>query len=659
MRPGFLQQPESHDDCPLGPTDWYYRKYVPSTAKELVAFRRRLLKAAYSHPKYARELWIICSRDLLFYLNSFCWLLEPRMQVVSQHYTQHRAWGNERVVPFMTRGYQNDVLLKMWSLWGQSDMIVEKSREMGASWMFLYLLDHCWRFQPNFHAGVASKDEASVDAPGSTDSLFWKLDFINERLPWFLTVPPDQRARISDTHMIRNLTNGSTIQGFAATGNVATGGRKTVFVFDEMHKWPGNAEYAALNSTQYVSPSRVFVSTPSKEKGQSGAFYDLAMSDRPTLAHIRMGWWRDPEKSRGAYRAYGTKLDKFDPRFVYDPEYPYIGDGRLRSPYYDNECRRANTQQDVAAELDMDYGGAAGRLFDPGLLAKAKKLTGDPADTANLAYDTEGFPQGIRFGQPVLLREGGGPISLWCRYPATDGVIQVPPSDYIIGCDIAQGGGGEWSSQSAAVCIDARTKEQVFLWMDASTNPSQMADLVWCLGNLFCDENGKPALVVPEINGPGSQFAGRFLAKGYSNVYLRRSTDASADKTKDRRQAAFGLFNSDRGTRILESLQDGIRRHGLKIRSERIVRELGRYQRSNDGKAFHPSVTRRGENSHGDCAIALACAWWPIRHQSDSTPEDPPPPPEILPGSAMYRRMQHLRHAAAAADRTYWSPVNG
>lgn len=655
----FLQAPESDDDRPLGPTDWYFRNYVPTEPKALLRFRKRLLKAAYSHPKYARELWILCSRDLLFYLNSFGWLLEPRMQVSSRWYTQYRYWGDERTVPFLTRGYQNEIMLEWWAAWGKSDIIVEKSREMGASWMFLYLLDHCWRFQPNFHAGVASKDEAAVDAPGSTDSLFWKLDFINERLPWFLTVPDTHRHRQQDTHMIRNGLNGSTIQGFAATGNVATGGRKTVFVFDEMHKWPGNAEYAALNSTQYVSPCRVFISTPSKEKGQSGAFYDLATSERPTLKHLRMGWWRDPEKTRGAYRAYGSKIDRFDRHFEYDPDYPYIGDGRLRSPYYDNECLRANTQQDVAAELDIDYGGAAGRLFDPGLLAKAKKHTGDPVDNCNLAYDAEGYPLGIREGQPLLLREGGGPILMWCRYQAKDGRIEVPPSDYIIGCDIAQGGGGEWSSQSAAVGIDARTKEQVFLWMDASTNPSQMADIVWALGHLFCDENRKPAMVVPEVNGPGSQFAARFLQKGYANPYIRRASDASSDRTKDRRQAAFGLFNSDRGTRVLESLQDGIRRYGLKIRSDRIVRELGRYQRSGDGKAFHPSVTRRGENSHGDCAIALACAWWPVRHQSDSTPEDPPPPPEILPGSAMYRRLQHLRATASDANRSYWSPING
>ncbi len=659
MSDTLLVNPEALGDCPLGPTDWYYRNLVPRNPRQLLRFRKRLLQAAYRREHYARELWIICARDLLFYLNAFGWLLEPRMQVVSKLYTQARAWGDQTVVPFLTRQYQNDVLMEMWSRWGTSDMVVEKSREMGASWMILYLIDHSWRFRDNFHAGVTSKDEASVDAPGSTDSLFWKLDFINEQLPGFLSVSPQHRVRILETHMIRNALNGSTIQGFAATTNVATGGRKTAFVFDEMHKWPINAEYGALNSTQYVSPCRVFVSTPSKEKGQSGAFYDLVTSDRPTLHHIKMGWWRDPEKTRGAYRAYGNKIDQLDRNFEYDPDYPYVGDGRLRSPYYDQECSRAISLQDVAAELDMDYGGAAGRMFDPGLLARAKKHSSDPILFANVAYDADGYPVGIKYGEPELKPEAGGPIMLWRKLETRDGKLVIPPSRYIIGCDIAQGGGGEWSSQSAAVCIDAETREQVWMWMDASTNPSQMADLVWVLGHLFCDANNRPALVVPEVNGPGSQFAGRFLQKGYSNAYIRRTGDSSTDRLRDRRGAQFGLFNNDRGTKILEALQDGIRRHGLKIRSDRILRELGRYQRGPDGKASHPSVTRRGENSHGDCAIGLACAWWPIRQQSDTTPDEPPPPPEILPGSAMFRRLQHLKNQAAVANRPYWSPTNG
>ncbi len=655
----FLRQPEFDGDHPLGPTDWYYRTYVPQDAGRLLRLRKMLLKAAYRNPRYARELWIICSRDLLFYLNCFGWLLEPRMPTGSKHYQQVRQWGSERIVPFQTRGYQNDVLLEMWEHWGRRDIVIEKSREMGASWMFLYLLDHHWRFQRDFHAGVASKDEASVDAPGSTDSLFWKINFINERLPFFLAVPPDQYIRLQDTHMIRNGMNGSTIQGFAATGNVATGGRKTVFIFDEMHKWAAAAEYAALNSTQYVSPCRIFVSTPSKEKGQSGAFYDLATAERDTLHHVRMGWWRDPAKTRGAYRSYGTKVEYLDPSYEYDPDYPYVGDGRLRSPYYDNECQRAITQQDVAAELDIDYGGAAGRMFDPAIIAKAKQHAGDPVMQVNLVYDHDGYPLGIKEGTPQLRIEPGGPIHLWRKLPTVSGQLVVPPGKYVIGCDISQGTGGEWSSQSAAVCIDEDTKEQIFMWMDSSTNPSQMADIVWALGHLFTTELGRPALVVPEVNGPGSQFAARFLQKGYANPYVRRTGDAAADKLRDRRGTMFGLFNADRGTRILEAVHDGMRRHGLKIRSERILRELGRYQRGVDGKATHPQVNKRGEASHGDCAIALACAWWPVRQQHDAPPDEPPPEPEVLPGSAMYRRLQHMRHQASSINRPYWRPTNG
>jgi hypothetical protein len=644
----FLQKPGKTSqglfEAPLGPTDWYYRHLCPKTPAEMLDFRESCLRLAYRSRRCADELWMMCARDVLFYVNFAGFLLEPREKPAWQ---KERAFGDAREVPFITRSYQDDTFLKMWEAWGKRDIKWLKSRDMGASWVFLYLVDHSYRFRPQFHIGMASKDEAAVDAPGSTDSLFWKLDFIEQRLPWFLKIPQGMRDRNQADHMIVNKANGSTIQGFAATVNVATGGRKTVFIADEMHKWQENAAKGMNASLQAVTNCRVWISTPFEQMGPSGTFYDIWQHDQGDALRIETHWTLDEEKAAGLYTSEDRVVKILDRDYDFPPDYKFILDGKTRSPFYDYEwCRTGATPRSMAAEFDMDFSGAGGKVFEPAIISRMKMATLPASMRAELARDDAG-----NF-LPKLIETSIGDIALYRKYPTdADGVINVTYSQFSIGCDISQGTGGLYSSQSSAVGLDLATVSQVFEWLDSGTNPTLMADIVFCLGMIF-----HRAIVIPEINGPGGQFMKQLHARAYPNIYIRHRNDANETEIVDKATMKFGLYNLDGGLRILKELQEGVRRKGLTIYSERVVRELAAYI-EDGGRARHPRVSKTdkaADKTHGDAAIGAACAWYGIRNQKAA--EEEPEQQDPLPGSFAYRRLEWLRKQASASSRPYWNP---
>ena len=83
-----------------------------------------------------RNLWDACSRDILYWINTFVWTFDPRKP-------------NPKI-PFITYEYQDEAFLAMdEALPGAGgefkghDVIIEKSRDMGASWICLTLF--AWR----------------------------------------------------------------------------------------------------------------------------------------------------------------------------------------------------------------------------------------------------------------------------------------------------------------------------------------------------------------------------------------------------------------------------------------------------------------------------------------------------------------------------------
>jgi hypothetical protein len=151
-------------------------------------FRQLCVGIGYESQDAAHELWMICARDPLFFLNTFAYLLETRGK---QDWDTNNRYGASKVIPFITRGYQDKLIIDALKFLGRQDIVIPKSRETGISWMIggaLAAWD--WIFHDQTHIGFVSKDLLSANNPDDPDALFSKFHFLLEHLPyWMLSRP--------------------------------------------------------------------------------------------------------------------------------------------------------------------------------------------------------------------------------------------------------------------------------------------------------------------------------------------------------------------------------------------------------------------------------------------------------------------------------------
>ena len=153
---------------------------VPKSTTWNLRWRNSLIEAGYGNQDIAHEVSMLCKRDLLFFINTFVWILETRDEM---DWEIDRAFGNSRTIPFITRAYQDKVLLEVLKHLGKKDIVIPKSRETGLTWMMIAVAVWDWMFKVETHIGFVSKDEASVIFALDPDSLFSKFHFILKTLP--------------------------------------------------------------------------------------------------------------------------------------------------------------------------------------------------------------------------------------------------------------------------------------------------------------------------------------------------------------------------------------------------------------------------------------------------------------------------------------------
>src|ERR1051326_4444421 len=148
-----------------------------------------------------------------------------------------------------------------------------------------------------------------------------------------------------------------------------------------------------LGSTADTTGARVFNFT---HMGLDTAACEL--SQRPDVRKLVLHWSQHPDKRPGLYQVTAGVVEKLDPAYQYPADYPFVTDGsptggpfpRLRSPWYDEECRRRQSPRDVAMHLDINPQGAMAQFFNALVIrqlqeqhAAAPLWEGDVAFTAN------------------------------------------------------------------------------------------------------------------------------------------------------------------------------------------------------------------------------------------------------------------------------------
>lgn len=164
------------------------------------------------------------------WIRDFGMTYDPRISTKPDPETGEKR---SKTMPFILFPMQVDFIKCLHECVTEGEgLLVEKSRDMGASWLGCHYSIHQWYFTDGFSAGWGSRKQDLVDQIGVMDSIFEKMRFILRQLPAF-HLPKDFNI---DTHAtflkIRNPENGSEITGEAGD-NIGRGGRKSVYFKDE------------------------------------------------------------------------------------------------------------------------------------------------------------------------------------------------------------------------------------------------------------------------------------------------------------------------------------------------------------------------------------------------------------------------------------------
>jgi hypothetical protein len=604
---------------------------VPKDLDANILFRRDLLEQAARDPAMAQRLWQMCSEDLLFFVNFACFTFDPR--------------STHKVVPFITYEFQDEVMLGLVDCIERGhDVAMPKSRDMGASWMAITVFAWLWHFRSNLSFLLVSRNEDYVDKRGDSKSLFWKIDFLHKHMPnwllprdrWLLDKDPNRK-----TLHLKNADNDSTIDGESTTGDAGRGDRRTAILVDEHAAHEAKDSFRILNATRDTTRCRIFNSTP---QGTNNGFYEVVHKTRAKI--MRLHWSDHPEKARGLYTTdEAGKLKLLDKKWrgtvevrlpgekdsklvKFPKDYPFQLEAqspRLRSPWYDDQCSRCVSLQEIAQELDIDFLGSAYTFFDTRFIDMLKKRDArKPLLTGFLEYDHGSLT-------PIQFREDPkGNLDLWLPLGADD----KPSKDrrFELGTDVSAGTG---ASNSVTVVGDRLTGEKIARLKTPNMPPTDFAHLTIALARFF--NEGR---LTWDAGGPtGAMFTKAVLDAGYGNIYYRRDEKKVTRAVTE--APGYFLNSSARGV-LLEDYRRKLSDYKYTNRSEEGLEECKQFIRLPDGGVEHSASVNSQDPSgarsqHGDEVIADALCSLAIHEDRDAAkPEEP----EVPAGSLQWRRNQ-------------------
>jgi hypothetical protein len=565
-------------------TQALHHRLVPRDPGENALFRLALLRACKEDGPTRRAAIKACREDCLFYINSFVCQYNPS------------RLGRE-VGPFVTWPRQDELVL--WILdhvRRGRDGLIEKSRDVGASWLNLIVEDwacsfHDWKKFLNI-----SHTEDAVDRGDDPGSLFWKISFVHDHRPlWLLPAQPVKKKM----GFVYPATN-SRVTGAATTERSGVGDRGPIFL-DEFSKQRN--DFDILGQTADTG-SRIFNGT---HYGTGTAFYEL--SRRPDLDKFVLHWSHHPEKARGLYRfdAAGQKVEVLDKSYEYPPNFKFVTDGRptggpfpgLRSPWYDEQCIRRASPRDVAMHLDIDPQGSTSQFFDPPTIRSLQReFCRDPVWEGDLQYDADSATVTGFAPRP------GGPLKMWSNRQPDD---TFPAARYGAGCDISTGTGATNSCLSVA---SADTGERVLEYTSPRVPPDKFAVIVVSLCRMLRSESGDPAYLAWETQGPGSAFGRKVIELGYRHFFYR-----VAESTLNPRPTDLpGWYPSVETTySLLEDYRSALYSKQFVNRSEIALSETLDFRYLGRGEVKHAGYDSKNDPSgaginHGDRVIADALA---------------------------------------------------
>lgn len=201
-----------------------------------------------------------CRRSVRYWVDNWCWTYNPWRTAylpfsLFPRQVQLIDWIEERCAKAQTG-------------------ILEKSREVGASWTCCAFALHHWRFVPGWKTGFGANKESQVDERGDPDSLFEKMRIALGLMPRWMLPTGFNLDRHCPERRIINPETGNVIAGYIGA-NMGRGGRSSIFFVDEAaHVEQAAKVDAALsaNASTLVWLSSALDNTLFQRKAQSGRY---------------------------------------------------------------------------------------------------------------------------------------------------------------------------------------------------------------------------------------------------------------------------------------------------------------------------------------------------------------------------------------------------
>lgn len=566
---------------------------IPKDPATNLQWRADWLGKCLNNPASQRDLFEACRASCILTCNLLFWSYlknqlddEGReIEPVSPHYPA-LTW------PVQDRG----ITAVVECIRKREPLVSWKTREMGNSWMVLWVFMWFTIFHENMDFLVMSRTQELVDSADDPDSLFWKLRYLiaPERMPEFI-VPRGGKHKFVDKMMhLSNPRMHSHIDGRPTTSHAGAGGRRNAVFFDEFSRVI-NARQLWETMTD-TNKCRIAVSTP-----LHGSFHNRLYTDGK-IKTVFMPWWEHPWKGRG------MRWQREKPS-----ETAMQVDGWYAvSPWYDRQVETRDPS-DLAENVDCNPQGSREMFFSGATLELHAAANAGPGTRGYVMYDTEVDPTQVeenirkRIWQSVsFMPDPQGPWTFWTTLTEDEstGVLR-PPQDrvYVGGADIAKGTG---ASNTVFAFYDLETNEQVAEYASSRIAPHNAARLfaaaMWWFGGLT------PALAGWEANGDGNIFGDEFMKLDYPCVYFREQLGVAGGLTSKQ----YG-WSSNKESKILlvGKFRTKVELEKVRVRSLECIRECGLYIRYEDGGIGPAELSEEAEGAraaHGDRVIASAIA---------------------------------------------------
>ena len=561
------------------------------------AARRELLRRGVESQDERDAQLEACRRSRAWWLTYFGWTFVVKAVMEDGR----EAPPAVPHVPFVPWPCQVEALATIGRCIEQGeDALLDKSRDMGASWLIVGAFVWEWQFQPDAHLLMVSRVEDLVDRMGDPDALFWKVDYlIQNQPPWLLPADKRDLARGGKHRAHMSLTNprdGGTIMGQATTEHVGIAGRKRAVLCDEAARIPNFAQvWRGLGDT---TSCRIANSTPFGGGTEFTRLRNLGLKEGSPRV-IPLSYRDHPEKGAGGEWRIDEKGELVDiPGLRY-----------WWSPWFARRAARGD-KLDLAQNVLCIHEQSGRTIFHAPAIyrmrARARELT-----RCELIWERTG--DGIRgsFTQT--------PKGRWWVDMAYQGE-RAAMGDFVLFADPSWGVG---AANATIVVLDAENRIQVAEFADAATPPVQLGEqAAYAARTVFRGRLGQGAVGF-EVNGPGGEFDGHLRRCGLSRIWRERIEGQISEETTKR----FGwTSNAPKKRAAFLALNRGIVKGDVTLVSTRLLDEALEYVVCDDGSVDTPTNYDQetgAREGHGDLVVAAVGAYMMVCEPTEAQAEKP------------------------------------